>query len=51
MPMRNCCLVGKSRGAGPWAAPRATVIEASEVVAMDDPVEVALRKKKILPCA
>ena len=40
-------LVGKSEVLAPWVSrPRVTVIEASEVVAMDDPIEVALRKKK-----
>ena len=40
-------LVGKSEVLAPWVSrPRVTVIEASEVVAMDDPIEIALRKKK-----
>ncbi|MBV2163927.1 MAG: phosphate acyltransferase PlsX [Comamonas sp.] len=40
-------LVGKPEAFGAWTAhPRASVVAASEVVAMDDAIEVALRKKK-----
>ncbi|WP_291590389.1 phosphate acyltransferase PlsX [Comamonas sp. UBA7528] len=39
-------LVGRAESLQSFAHPRATVVGASEVVAMDDPVEVALRKKK-----
>ena len=39
-------LVGRAESLQSFAHPRATVVEASEVVGMDDPVEVALRKKK-----
>lgn len=39
-------LVGRAEDLQAFAHPRATVVHASEVVSMDDPVEVALRKKK-----
>ncbi|MCE1249550.1 MAG: phosphate acyltransferase PlsX [Comamonadaceae bacterium] len=39
-------LVGLPASLGDFAHPRARIVAASEVVAMDDPVEVALRKKK-----
>lgn len=39
-------LVGRKDALQSFAHPRATLVEASEVVGMDDPVEVALRKKK-----
>ena len=39
-------LVGRAESLQSFSHPRATVVEASEVVTMDDPVEVALRKKK-----
>ena len=39
-------LVGQPEALGGFSHPRATVVAASEVVSMDDPVEVALRKKK-----
>lgn len=39
-------LVGRPESLSAWSHERATVVAASEVVAMDDPVEVALRKKK-----
>jgi glycerol-3-phosphate acyltransferase PlsX len=39
-------LVGKPDALGAFSHERATVVAASEVVAMDDPVEVALRRKK-----
>jgi glycerol-3-phosphate acyltransferase PlsX len=46
-PQAELLLVGQAaalRAAQGW--PRCTVVEATEVVAMDDPVEVALRRKK-----
>ena len=46
-PQAHLILVGKPgalASAAGW--PRCTIVEASEVVEMDDPVEVALRKKK-----
>jgi len=39
-------LVGVPESLGAFTHPRATVVAASEVVSMDDPVEVALRRKK-----
>jgi glycerol-3-phosphate acyltransferase PlsX len=39
-------LVGQADALAGWKHPRACVVPATEVVAMDDPVEVALRKKK-----
>ena len=39
-------LVGLPQAFAEWSHERATVVVASEVVAMDDPVEIALRKKK-----
>jgi glycerol-3-phosphate acyltransferase PlsX len=39
-------LVGQPDALASWNHPRGRVVAASEVVAMDDPVEVALRKKK-----
>lgn len=39
-------LVGLPQSLQSFAHDRATIVAASEVVAMDDPVEVALRKKK-----
>lgn len=39
-------LVGQPARLGDFAHPRATIVPASEVVGMDDPVEVALRRKK-----
>ena len=45
-PDARLLLVGKPEALTAWVDPRATVVAASEVVEMDDPVEVALRKKK-----
>jgi len=45
-PDARLLLVGKPEALADWAHPRAEVVTASEVVAMDDPVEIALRKKK-----
>lgn len=49
-PQARLVLVGPSDLSGAWpqlaAHPRVTWVQASEVVAMDDPVEVALRRKK-----
>jgi len=39
-------IVGKPELLGGFSHPRATLVAASEVVGMDDPIEVALRKKK-----
>ncbi|MBC7620437.1 MAG: phosphate acyltransferase PlsX [Candidatus Saccharibacteria bacterium] len=39
-------LVGLADQIGSFSHPRATVVNASEVVAMDDPLEIALRRKK-----
>ena len=39
-------LVGRADGLGAFFHPRARLIAASEVVGMDDPLEVALRRKK-----
>ena len=39
-------LVGRPEALSSFSHPRARVVAASEVVAMDDPVEVALRRKK-----
>ncbi|MGH6624954.1 MAG: phosphate acyltransferase PlsX [Burkholderiaceae bacterium] len=39
-------LVGLPQSLSAFAHPRASVVAASEVVGMDDPVEIALRKKK-----
>ena len=45
-PDAHLLLVGKPEAMAGFAHKRATVVSASEVVSMDDPVEVALRKKK-----
>lgn len=45
-PDARLLLVGRPEGLADGAHPRATVVAATEVVGMDDPVEVALRKKK-----
>jgi phosphate acyltransferase len=45
-PEANLLLVGLPDALAGFAHPRARVVAASEVVAMDDPVEVALRKKR-----
>jgi glycerol-3-phosphate acyltransferase PlsX len=39
-------LVGRAEALSGFSHPRATTVAAAEVVAMDDPIEVALRKKK-----
>jgi glycerol-3-phosphate acyltransferase PlsX len=41
-----CCWSGKPDALGAFTHERASVVAATEVVAMDDPVEVALRRKK-----
>ncbi len=46
-PQAQLLLVGTAEGLGPardW--PRCRLVEASEVVTMDDPIEIALRRKK-----
>jgi glycerol-3-phosphate acyltransferase PlsX len=45
-PEAQLLLVGAPEALAPLAHPRARVVSASEVVAMDDAVEIALRKKK-----
>ncbi len=45
-PDARLILVGLPEQLAGFADPRATVVAASEVVGMDDPVEVALRRKK-----
>jgi phosphate acyltransferase len=45
-PQAQLILVGLAEGLKDFAHPRARIVPASEVVAMDDPLEVALRKKK-----
>jgi glycerol-3-phosphate acyltransferase PlsX len=45
-PDANLLLVGLPDALSSFSHPRAKVVAASEVVAMDDPVEVALRRKK-----
>jgi glycerol-3-phosphate acyltransferase PlsX len=45
-PEAQLLLVGRADALASWNHPRGSVVAATEVVAMDDPVEVALRKKK-----
>lgn len=45
-PEAKLLLVGLPERLNGFAHPRATVVAASEVVAMDDPIEIAMRKKK-----
>jgi glycerol-3-phosphate acyltransferase PlsX len=45
-PEAQLLLVGQPDALAGWSHPRGRVVAASEVVTMDDPVEVALRKKK-----
>ena len=45
-PEAHLRMVGLPQTMSGFSHPRATIIEASEVVTMDDPLEVALRKKK-----
>ena len=45
-PDANLLLVGLPDALSSFSHPRAQVVAASEVVAMDDPIEVALRRKK-----
>jgi glycerol-3-phosphate acyltransferase PlsX len=45
-PDARLVLVGLPEALAGFSHPRATVVTASEVVGMDDPVEVALRRKK-----
>ncbi|MCW5649669.1 MAG: phosphate acyltransferase PlsX [Ramlibacter sp.] len=45
-PQARLLLVGQPDSLAAFNHPRASVVPASEVVAMDDPVEIALRKKK-----
>ncbi|HTH79426.1 MAG TPA: phosphate acyltransferase PlsX [Ramlibacter sp.] len=45
-PEAQLLLVGRPEALAGWDHPRGRVVAATEIVAMDDPVEVALRKKK-----
>ena len=45
-PDAKLLLVGRPEALSSFSHPRAQVVAASEVVAMDDPIEVALRRKK-----
>src|SRR6476659_5864302 len=45
-PEARLLLVGRAEDLAGFSHPRALVVAATEVVTMDDPVEVALRKKK-----
>lgn len=45
-PQARLLLVGRADALAGFSHPRASVVAATEVVAMDDPLEVALRKKK-----
>ncbi len=45
-PQARLLLVGRTDALVGFSHPRASVVAATEVVAMDDPLEVALRKKK-----
>ncbi|MBO9652118.1 MAG: phosphate acyltransferase PlsX [Variovorax sp.] len=45
-PQASLLLVGMPDALSSFSHPRATVVAATEVVGMDDPVEVALRKKR-----
>jgi len=45
-PDARLLLVGQPASLGDWTHPRAAIVPASEVVSMDDAVEIALRKKK-----
>ena len=45
-PQAQLILVGQTEQLADFHHPRATLVAASEVVGMDDPVEIALRRKK-----
>ena len=45
-PQAQLLLVGQAEPLGDFKHPRATLVAATEVVGMDDPIEVALRRKK-----
>jgi glycerol-3-phosphate acyltransferase PlsX len=45
-PEASLLLVGLPAALGDLSHPRATIVPATEVVGMDDPIEIALRKKK-----
>jgi glycerol-3-phosphate acyltransferase PlsX len=45
-PQASLILVGLAEQVGAFSHPRARVVTASEVVTMDDPLEIALRRKK-----
>jgi len=50
-PGAKLLLVGQAEALASFQHERAQVVVATEVVGMDDPVEVALRRKKIPRCA
>ena len=45
-PEASLLLVGQSDALASFSHPRASIVAAKEVVAMDDPIEIALRKKR-----
>jgi phosphate acyltransferase len=45
-PQASLLLVGQAQALASFSHPRATVVDATDVVAMDDPIEIALRKKR-----
>jgi glycerol-3-phosphate acyltransferase PlsX len=45
-PHARLLLVGRAEALAQWTHPRAQMVVATEVVEMDDPLEIALRKKK-----
>jgi phosphate acyltransferase len=45
-PQASLLLVGQAEALASFNHPRAHIVAASEVVAMDDPIEIALRKKR-----
>jgi glycerol-3-phosphate acyltransferase PlsX len=47
----NLILVGLPQSLASFTHARARIVAASEVVTMDDPLEIALRRKKTRPCA
>jgi phosphate acyltransferase len=45
-PQASLLLVGQAQALASFNHPRATIVLATDVVAMDDPIEIALRKKR-----
>jgi phosphate acyltransferase len=45
-PQASLLLVGNAQALAGFVHPRASIVPATEVVAMDDPIEIALRRKK-----